>query len=485
MASATVAADAPPAPVHSAAFRTRRFFNWFPMGLTYAFLYMGRYNLTVAKNALGDLMTKADFSKIFFVGTIVYALGFIPNGPLTDRFGGKKSLLLAAFGAGLANLAMGVYLHHALSSGSIASDQLRSTFSLLYAVNMYFQSFGAVAIVKVNAPWFHVRERGSFSGIFGTMISSGIFFAFTVNERLLNLFAEGLFLIPATVLLLMGVVEAVLLRDKPSDAGLADFDTGDASSGTSDEPVPLPTLLWRILSHPVIFVVACIEFCTGILRNGVLQWYPIYTREVLALPGDHYLVNGVWSWSFVVPCFVLSGLLFAAAAYLARRGEQHTGGVRVEAQSSGSPVRAIVLSLAGLLFLAPFLLAGWGGIQMVAGVVGGIVAGYVSDLFFQSRRAPAAGGLFAVLIVCTLGMGLSLGKSTNELASSSVPELKAGDRVVAVAGKDTTDWVSARRAFVCVPVACAQDALWDSDRCTCSAAFVAMRAASSEPNDPK
>ena len=51
---------------------------------------------------------------------------------------------------------------------------------------MYFQSYGAVAIVKVNAHWFHVRERGGFSGIFGTMISSGIFLAFTVNNWILS-----------------------------------------------------------------------------------------------------------------------------------------------------------------------------------------------------------------------------------------------------------------------------------------------------------
>ena len=43
---------------HSRWFLLRRFINWFPLGMTYAFLYMGRYNLNVAKNALGDLMTK-------------------------------------------------------------------------------------------------------------------------------------------------------------------------------------------------------------------------------------------------------------------------------------------------------------------------------------------------------------------------------------------------------------------------------------------
>jgi MFS transporter, OPA family, glycerol-3-phosphate transporter len=38
---------------HTEAFRKRRFWNWFPLGMTYAFLYMGRYNLTVAKNGIG------------------------------------------------------------------------------------------------------------------------------------------------------------------------------------------------------------------------------------------------------------------------------------------------------------------------------------------------------------------------------------------------------------------------------------------------
>ena len=32
---------------HSPAFRRRRLMNWLPLGLTYAFLYMGRYNLKI------------------------------------------------------------------------------------------------------------------------------------------------------------------------------------------------------------------------------------------------------------------------------------------------------------------------------------------------------------------------------------------------------------------------------------------------------
>ena len=174
-------------PVHSAAFRRRRFFNWFPLGLAYALLYMGRYNLTVAKTNLGQLMTKEDFGLIFAAGTVTYAFAFLVNGPLVDRVGGRRGMLIGLAGSCVSNAAMGLYLHHVLSSAAPTEAPLRLVFSALYAVNMYFQSYGAVSIVKVNAHWFHVSERGGFSGIFGTMISSGIFLAFTVNGWLLDL----------------------------------------------------------------------------------------------------------------------------------------------------------------------------------------------------------------------------------------------------------------------------------------------------------
>ena len=81
---------------HTDAFLKRRVLNWLPLGLTYAFLYMGRYNLKVSKFAFesmkdsdgGAMMGNADFGMIFGVGTVVYGFSFLINGPLTDKFGG-------------------------------------------------------------------------------------------------------------------------------------------------------------------------------------------------------------------------------------------------------------------------------------------------------------------------------------------------------------------------------------------------------------
>jgi MFS transporter, OPA family, glycerol-3-phosphate transporter len=463
--------------VHSSAFRTRRFLNWFPMGVTYALLYMGRYNLTVAKTSLDkmDLMTKEDFGIIFFVGTLVYALSFLVNGPLIDRIGGRLGILIAAGGSGIVNLLMGWYLTTVLDATDPTQEPLRLVFSLLYGVNMYFQSFGAVSIVKVNAHWFHVRERGGFSGIFGTMISSGIFLAFTVNGWILDLLAVRypgermqwvVFSVPGALLLIFLVVEFFLLRDTPGKAGHEDFDTGDASSGNEgDEPEGVLALYKRILTNPLILIIAGVEFCTGVLRNGVMHWFPFYAKEVWALSGDHGLVYGQWDPAIAFGLFAVA-IVSAVLAKLAK-----------------GPRRAYLIISAGIAFLAPFTMAGWGGLLFVAGVVGGNVAGWVSDLFFQSRRAPSAGGLYFILATCCVGMLTALSLPTNEVSwAKEGSGLLVGDRILELAGQPTGGWDDVRKIAACYEPTCKGGAKWDEALCICTTNAGLTRTSEARPS---
>ena len=77
------------APQHSEVFRRRRFWNWFPLGITYACLYMGRYNFNVAKGTMGGIfhLDKAQMGIIATAGFWTYALSLFINGPLTDKIG--------------------------------------------------------------------------------------------------------------------------------------------------------------------------------------------------------------------------------------------------------------------------------------------------------------------------------------------------------------------------------------------------------------
>lgn len=326
---------------HSPEYRRRRFLNWFPLGVTYATYYMGRYNLNAASTTMMSNFewSKADYGMIGTAGFWTYALAVAFNGPLADRIGGKKSILIGAAGACALNLAIGLMF---LSGWQ---TKLLVAMSLLYAVNMYFQSFGALSVVKVNAPWFHVRERGVFGGVFGIMISSGYFLALTVGGWILSYLPwYWVFLIPSMLLAVMMAVDYVMVANRPSDAGFQDLDTGDATSkdADKDKPVDFGYLVRRVFTNPVILTIIAAEFCTGFVRQGVMFWYVPFLKEV------HHIEHGT--------------TLFSIAS---------TG-----------------------------ITAG--------GIAGGLLCGYLSDHVFGSRRAPVAfifyvGQIGALLLLGAVG----------------------------------------------------------------------------------
>lgn len=357
------------APNHPWQYRLRRLLNWLPMGLAYASLYFGRYNLTVAKSALGDdVMSKSDFGWIFAIGAWVYGVSFLINGPLTDKIGGRRTMLLGVLGALVMNFLMGLLLYGNVYWGW--QLPVVSSFILLYALNMYFQSFGAVAIVTVKAPWFHVRERGSFSTIFGIIISLGIYFAFdwgfavaqatrgtitgelgviaSMFQRLFGLGNTGvnqnwwLFFVPSIMLGIFWVMMFLWLKDKPSEAGFADFNTGEATLSETGEREPITKVFGKIITHPVLMTICMVEFCSGILRNGVMHWYPIMAKEV-----------GFYKTFFIT--------------------------------------------------------RNWGLVLLICGVIGATLTGWASDRFFQSRRAPMAGILYFMMAACVAVLAFGLG----------------------------------------------------------------------------
>ena len=91
--------------------------------------------------------------------------------------------------------------------GPLLPAQYRPAPAFVSAANFYFQSFGALSIVKINAAWFNVRERGSFAGIFGIMIQLGRFLAFFVGAQLLARYAwQSAFFVPSVLLLVLFVL---------------------------------------------------------------------------------------------------------------------------------------------------------------------------------------------------------------------------------------------------------------------------------------
>ena len=294
-------------PVHSAAFKRRRALNWLTLGVTYAAMYMGRYNLSFANKALSDTYgwDKTQIGSIISIALTIYGVSALFNGPVADRIGGRKAMLIGVFGAVVFNIAfgLGAYIGF-LGTGTV----LIGYFATAWALNMYFQSYSALSLIKVNSSWFHVRERGVFSAIFGSMIQSGRALIFVIGGFAVTVLPwQWVFFIPAVIMFTMGIFTYKFVRDTPEEAGHPPFDTADASSGDTDK-VDFKYLARKVFTNPVTLTIAAAEFCTGFVRHGFEQWFPRYMIEAQHLTLESRVFQG---GALVV---VLAGILGAFAA---------------------------------------------------------------------------------------------------------------------------------------------------------------------------
>ncbi|MCK6552279.1 hypothetical protein L6R52_40995 [Myxococcota bacterium] len=94
------------------------------------------------------------------------------------------------------------------------------------------------------------------------------------------------------------------LRDTPAAAGYANFDTGEASVSDDGERLPIKTIFVKIMTHPVLVVICGIEFCSGVLRNGIMHWYTFFAKET-GIYDDFFVTR---NWGLML---LLAGILGA------------------------------------------------------------------------------------------------------------------------------------------------------------------------------
>jgi OPA family glycerol-3-phosphate transporter-like MFS transporter len=336
-------------PVLSADFRRQRVINWLSLGFLYAFFYMTRYNYTAVSPILADLLgwKNTELGVFETIMPLVYGLSVVLNGPFADRIGGKKAFLFGAVGValmnflfGLASLAIvssavwegtGLARHVVTPAGlgyGLSGGMILTLMAIVWGLNGYFQSFGALSIVKVNAQWFHVRERGTFAGIFGVLIRMGLLLAFQgVPLILLVLPWQYAFWIPGACVVVLFVINYFLMHNSPKDAGLGDFETGDEVEDDESKPSSLKFVIRKVFASRVMWMIAVGSMMIGFVRRSVVDaWWPKYFVDF----------HGADKTGF--------------ATYL------------------------------------PYIIATWG--IALAGIAGGFVFGITSDRTFGGRRAP-------------------------------------------------------------------------------------------------
>jgi len=304
--------------------------------LAYAGFYLVRKSFSVAKTELENPEAGGwNLKQMAWVDgayLTAYAVGQFVWGILGDRYGTRFVILIGMLSAVIVAVAMG-------ASTSILA------LAALFAIQGLCQSSGWAPLSKNMGEFFSQRERGTVMGFWCTNYGAGGLVAsvlagaavsgalyFSVDTANAWRFA---FWVPAMVLFVIWIGFLLFQRNRPEDVGLPPIEVyhGEqesvlvAGESADDEPDGAWETIFEVLQNRMVLLLAAVYFFLKPTRYAIL---------------------------------------FSAPLYVKHRLEQ--AGADASAAESGM----------------------LGGMFDLAGPIGVIVGGVVSDYVFRSRRIPVS-----------------------------------------------------------------------------------------------
>jgi OPA family sugar phosphate sensor protein UhpC-like MFS transporter len=248
--------------------------------LGYGLGYVCRLALNVVKKPLMDagIFTPEE---VGFIGSMLlygYALGKFSNGILADYSNVKRFF------------AAGLFLSAMMNFGMSLSTVVWVA-AACWALNGWFQGFGAPACVVALANWFSNEERGRYYGIWSTAHSIGegltylgIAFLIAMPPKGLGLPWQFGFWVPASICVVAAILVYIYLQDRPQTLGLpaiAEWRKDHARVATASHDVKsIFRDQLRVLAIPSIWVIALASSTMYITRYAINSWGNVYLQEI-------------------------------------------------------------------------------------------------------------------------------------------------------------------------------------------------------------
>lgn len=292
--------------------------------LGYGLVYTCRLALSVVKKPLIDagIFTPVELGLIGSALFYTYAVGKLVNGFLADHANIKVFFATGVIMSALINIGMGF---STLLWLSVA----------LWALNGWFQGFGAPAGVVAMTNWFSNRERGRFYGIWSTAHSIGEGLTFVVVGGIVAIFGWRYgFWAPGVLCIFTGIAMYVMVQDRPRTLGLPAVNdwrndhwqggpapqvaaaAPTADVGAFDPPKSVLSTQLSILRIRAIWVLALASASIYVSRYAINSWGVLYLQEThgfsLVEAGTFLMIN---TFAGIVGCLAygfISDKWFAA-----------------------------------------------------------------------------------------------------------------------------------------------------------------------------
>lgn len=236
--------------------------------------YLCRQNLSAAFPLMTEVFgyTNSQLGMIAFYSELAYALGKIINGPLADKFGGRKLFLTGMIGAIACNLLF-------------TQGTTLTYFIVVWCVCRYFLAMGWGGLVKMIGHWYEPERNGTIMGFislnfqFGGVVATLLAGFLVIN----GVGWQGVFFYPSLILFVIFIVSYFSSKETPRDliphtnfghskvkpkAVLAQ-EEGEEEIKKSPFKIIKGLLAIKVFRHILLF-----SFLTTFLRSIFFFWTP-------------------------------------------------------------------------------------------------------------------------------------------------------------------------------------------------------------------
>ena len=354
--------------------RLRQLYSTF---VGYGVFYFVRKNISIAipliESHLG--MSKALIGTIVSVSDVVYGVSKFVNGFLGDRCNARYFMAVGLLLSALANVLFG----------------MNSAFAVLliaWVLNGWFQGMGSPPCSRVICHWFSSKERGTYWSIWNTSHQIGLSIVLVMGGYLGEHFGwRWVFCVPAAIAGLTALFLLERLRDTPQSMGLPDpeYYTGEKAFADINKKAECAAGLDKTEAK------AGAEREDGqpkVVRRGS-QYIEAHSEENKDAKKDKQSFKEFWTFLcrhvFNNP-YIWAVCLANFFIYILRYGFVNWGPSYLTAK--GVP-----------LVNAGFTMA----MFEIAGLIGSLVAGWMTDKIFGGKRAPVCVAYMVATILSVYG----------------------------------------------------------------------------------
>ena len=238
----------------------------------YATFYFCRQNFNIAMPVLIDSFgtSKTQIGWILSTASIVYGVGKLCNGLLSDRSNARVFMVFGLAAVGAITLLLGF-------STSITA------LGILWIINNWFQSMGWPPATKMLTHWYAQKELGMKWALGTTSNQIGGAIAMVVCGYLVEAYGwEMAFIVPGIVALLVSIFLFNRLRNSPQDVDLPVVEEYKECEIIDLNPNSLLTheLMKMVFYNRQIWYISLANMCVYIVRFGIIFWAPVFLHEL-------------------------------------------------------------------------------------------------------------------------------------------------------------------------------------------------------------